>query len=161
MTVASTHDSSRLSLQQPASGVRALTAALVPVGRLLFSAIFVMSGYTHFNPGMAAYAASAGVPMANVLVPAAGVLAALGGLSVLLGWRARVGAAMLVVFLVPVTLTIHAFWAAKDAMTFQMQLTNFMKNTGLLGGALLIAHLGPGPFSLDARPADARGSERR
>jgi putative oxidoreductase len=130
---------------------RGLTAALVPVGRAFFSAIFLMAGRTHFDPAAIGYARSAGVPFAELLVPASGVLAFLGGLSVLLGWRARFGAALLVAFLVPVTLSMHAFWTVKDPMMAQMQFAMFMKNVGLLGGALLVAHLGAGPYSIDAR----------
>ena len=130
---------------------RSLTAALVPVGRAFFAAIFLMAGRSHFDPAAIAYARSAGVPFAELLVPASGVLAFLGGLAVLLGWRARLGAAMLVAFLVPVTLSMHAFWTVKDPMMAQMQFAMFMKNLGLLGGALIVAHLGAGPYSLDAR----------
>ena len=130
---------------------QSLTAALVPAGRALFSAIFLLAGRSHFDPGTIAYARSAGVPFAEFLVPASGVLAFLGGLSVLLGWRARVGAAMLVAFLVPVTFSMHAFWAVKDPMMAQIQFAMFMKNLGLLGGALLVAYFGAGPYSLDAR----------
>jgi len=137
---------------------RSLTAALVPVGRALFVAIFLLAGRSHFDPGTIAYARSAGVPFAEFLVPASGVLAFLGGLSVLLGWRARVGAAMLVAFLVPVTLSIHAFWTVKDPMMAQIQFAMFMKNLGLLGGALLVAHLGAGPYSLDAHRESASTS---
>ncbi len=137
---------------------RSLTAALVPVGRALFVAIFLMSGPSHFAPATIAYARSAGVPFAEFLVPASGVLAFLGGLSVLLGWRARMGAAMLVAFLVPVTLSMHAFWAVKDPMMSQIQFAMFMKNLGLLGGALLLANFGAGPYSLDARREAARSS---
>src|SRR5215472_1654864 len=115
--------------------------------------MFLIAGPSHFSPGVIAYAHSAGVPFASFLVPAAGVLAFLGGLSVLLGWRARLGALMLVAFLIPVTLTMHAFWAVKDPMMAQIQFTMFMKNVGLFGGALLVTHFGAGPFSLDARGA--------
>ena len=137
---------------------RGLTAALVPVGRAFFAAIFLMAGRSHFDPATIAYAGSAGVPFAEFLVPASGMLAFLGGLSVLLGWRARLGAAMLVAFLVPVTLGMHAFWAVTDPMMAQMQFAMFMKNLGLLGGALLVAHLGAGPYSLDARREAASSS---
>ena len=67
---------------------------------------------------------------------------------------------MLVAFLVPVTLSMHAFWAVKDPMMAQMQFAMFMKNLGLLGGALLVAHFGAGPYSLDARRTAAFGSTR-
>jgi putative oxidoreductase len=137
---------------------QSLTAALVPLGRAFFAAIFLLAGPSHFNPATIAYARSAGVPFAEFLVPVSGVLAFLGGLSVLVGWRARVGAALLIAFLVPVTLSMHAFWAVKDPMMAQMQFAMFMKNLGLLGGALLVAHLGAGPNGLDARRETARSS---
>ncbi len=69
----------------------------------------------------------------------------------LLGYRARLGAWLLVLFLVPVAAMIHNFWAVKDPMTAQMQRGFFMANLSRLGGALLIAYFGAGPFSLDAR----------
>ena len=139
------------SSRSSATSAQSVTAPLVPLGRAFFAAIFLMAGPSHFNPATIGYAQSAGVPFAPFLVPASGVLAFLGGLSVLMGFRARVGAALLVAFLVPVTLSMHAFWAVKDPMMAQMQYAMFMKNLGLLGGALLVAHFGGGPFSLDAQ----------
>lgn len=123
----------------------------VPAGRVLFAAIFILASLGHFAPGTIAYAASQGVPFAKVLVPAAGLLALAGGLSVALGYHARLGAWLLVLFLVPVTLTMHRFWAIRDPMMAQMQQVMFLKNLSMLGGALLIAYFGAGPISLDAR----------
>jgi putative oxidoreductase len=134
--------------------------AVVPLGRVLFSAIFVASGISHFTSPVIAYAAGAGVPVPGLLVPASGVLALLGGLSVALGYRANVGAWLLVVFLVPITLTMHAFWAVDDPFMAQIQQAMFMKNLALLGGALLVAGLGAGPVSLDARSPVGRMSGR-
>jgi len=133
------------------AATRSTTAVLVPIGRAFFAAIFLSAGPSHFNPATIGYAASTGLPFASFLVPASGVLALLGGLSVLTGWHARLGALALVAFLVPVTLTMHAFWTVKDPSMAMMQQVMFMKNIGLIGGALLIAHFGAGPFSLDAR----------
>ena len=141
------------TLETPITGTRNATALLVPAGRALFAAIFLSAGFSHFNPGTIAYAASTGLPFASFLVPASGVLALLGGLSILTGWHARLGAAALIAFLVPVTLAMHAFWKVADPMAASMQYVMFMKNVGLLGGALLIAHFGAGPFSLDSRRA--------
>ena len=80
-----------------------------------------------------------------------GLLALAGALSILLGYRAKIGAWLLVLFLVPVTLAMHNFWAVHDPMMMQIQMGMFMKNVSILGGALLIAHFGAGPLSLDAR----------
>jgi putative oxidoreductase len=125
--------------------------SLVPVARLLFAAIFLMSAPGHFQAQTIAYAAQQGVPFATILVPLSGILALAGGLSILLGWHARVGAWLLVAFLVPVTLAMHAFWNVPDPMTRMMQQAMFMKNLAMLGGALLVAYWGAGPVSLDER----------
>jgi putative oxidoreductase len=127
------------------------TAYWAPLGRLLFSLVFLLAAPGHFTAQSIAYAASQGVPMANVLVPFTGLLLILGGLSVLFGFHARVGAILLALFLVPVTLVMHPFWALDDAGAAQVQQIMFMKNLALLGGALLILHFGAGPISLDER----------
>jgi putative oxidoreductase len=132
------------------------TTWLTPLGRALFAAIFVLALPTHLASGTIAYAAQSGVPFAGLLVPASGVLAFLGGLSILLGYRARLGAWLIVAFLVPVTLSMHAFWKVTDSGMGQLQFAMFMKNLGLLGGALLIARFGAGPVSLDARTGRSR-----
>ena len=88
--------------------------------------------------------------MASLLVPFAGIVALVGGLSVLLGYQTRLGAWLLVLFLVPVTLVMHNFWAAPDITAFQVERALFIRNIALLGGALLLAYFGGGPLSLDA-----------
>jgi putative oxidoreductase len=124
---------------------------VVPVARVLFALIFVKSGFGHFSPQAAAYAASQGVPLATVLVPIAGLMAVAGGLSVMLGFKTRIGAALLVLFLVPVTLAMHQFWAMPDAQSAMIQQVMFLKNVSMLGGALLMLYFGAGPFSVDER----------
>jgi putative oxidoreductase len=105
----------------------------------------------HFSAGYIGYAAQAGVPAPGLLVPVSGVIATLGGLSVTLGYKAKLGAWLLVLFLVPVTLKMHNFWAVTDPMMHGIQMALFMKNVSMLGAALLITHFGAGPLSLDAR----------
>lgn len=123
----------------------------VPVGRFLFSLIFVMSGINHFSSGSISYAASTGLPMADILVPVSGIIALVGGLSVLTGFHARVGALLILLFLIPVTFIMHNFWSITDPAMAQMQMTHFMKNLALIGAAILIAFYGAGPVSLDNR----------
>lgn len=124
---------------------------MVPLGRVLFAAIFVGAAATHFSSQTIAYAAQQGVPAASVLVPLSGVLALVGGLSVLLGYKARIGAWLLVVFLVPVTLKMHAFWTAADPATAMIQQVMFLKNVSMLGAALFMTYFGAGPVSVDER----------
>lgn len=124
---------------------------LVPAARVLYASIFLMAAPGHFGSESMATAAAKGVPFAPALVPLSGILALLGGLSVALGYKARFGAVLLIAFLVPVTVMMHDFWAVSDPGAARLQMVMFMKNMGLLGGAMLILYYGAGPISLDAR----------
>jgi len=86
----------------------------------------------------------------SIVVPVSGILAALGALSILLGYKAKIGGWLIAIFLVGVT-PMHKFWAIPDPMMQQMQMVMFMKNLAMLGGALLISQFGSGPWSLDSR----------
>jgi putative oxidoreductase len=122
----------------------------VLVGRVLYSLIFIVASLGHFSQGTINYAAAQGVPLATVAVPLSGILALLGGLSVALGYKAKWGAVLLGLFLLPVTVMLHNFWAMQDPATAQMHQVMFLKNVSMLGGALLILNFGSGPLSLDA-----------
>lgn len=124
------------------------------IGRVLFALIFLKSAPGHIAGDSVAYAAKAGVPMAALLVPLSGLLAGVGGLSVALGYYAKVGAWLLVLFLAPVTFMMHAFWAIDDPAARQMQSISFIKNVALIGAALMIAAHGAGPLSLDQRRSE-------
>jgi len=113
---------------------------LLIVGRALFAAIFILSGIAHFAQadGMAQYAAHKGVPNAKAGVLASGVLALVGGVSVLLGIYPDLGALLLIVFLIPVSVMMHAFWKETDPMAKQAENASFMKNVALIGAALIL-----------------------
>ena len=129
---------------------------LVLIGRILFSLIFLLSTWHHFSEQSINYAAKQGVPVASFLVPASGVMAFLGAVSIVLGYKARLGAWLIILFLIPVTIMMHNFWAITDPAAKQIQMAMFMKNLSMLGGALLIAYFGAGPFSIDAYSKDKR-----
>jgi putative oxidoreductase len=124
---------------------------IVLLGRIFFGLIFILSGPNHFASQTIGYAASQGVPMASIAVPFTGLLALLGGLSVAIGYRARIGAWLIALFLVLVTPLMHKFWGVSDPMVHLTQFIMFMKNVSMLGGALVITQLGAGPWSLDSR----------
>ena len=141
------------SQTQTQSQTQATTLAgpIVLLARLLFALIFVAAAPNHFSAHTIAYAASAGVPLASILVPVSGAIALLGGLSILLGYHAKIGAWMIALFLIAITPVMHNFWTVADPMMRQMQMIMFMKNVSMLGAALLITQQGPGPWSLDNR----------
>ena len=122
--------------------------ALILAGRILFAFIFILAAPRHFSPEGIRHAADLGVPIAGALVPLSGLLALAGGLSIALGYRAKLGAWLLVAFLVPVTFAMHAFWKAADPVAAHTQQGMFAKNLAMIGAALLIAKFGSGPLSL-------------
>ena len=116
------------------------------IGRILFSAAFLMFGVGHFmNAEMMAGMVPGFLPAKTIIVYLTGIVLVAGGLSVLLGYRAKQGALLLFVFLLLTSFFVHASgFAAGDPSVF-------MRDLALAGGALLIAHFGSGPMSLDSR----------
>jgi putative oxidoreductase len=113
---------------------------LVLIGRILFASLFLGSALGHLTQtkAMAGYASSKGVPQAYAATLVSGVLIAVGGLMLLLGIWADLGALLLVVFLVPTALLMHAFWKETDPQMRQVEMIQFQKDTALAGGALML-----------------------
>lgn len=124
---------------------------IVLIGRILYSAIFISASLGHFSQEAITYASAKAVPLASVLVPLSGICGFLGGLSILIGFKARYGAWLLVIFLIPVTLMMHGFWKIDDPIEATLQKTLFMKNLSMLGAGLLISYFGSGPMSVDKK----------
>ncbi len=120
------------------------------LGRAMFASVFLLGGLDHFlrYQQMVDYALSNNVPAAELLVPLTGGMILLGGLSLLLGLYARLGAWLLVLFLVPTAFLMHHFWDITDPAMAGMQMAHFMKNIALAGAALLFTRLGSGTGSL-------------
>lgn len=117
------------------------------IARILLSAIFFMSGFNKITnfAGTQQYMAAFGMPLTTLFLIGAIVLEIVGGLSVILGYKAKWGAWLLVIFMIPTTLIFHTNFSD------QMQLIMFMKNLSMIGGLLMVAHFGAGAVSLDAR----------
>jgi putative oxidoreductase len=81
-------------------------------------------------------------------------MALAGGLSEAVGYKARWGAWLLIAFLLPATLMMHAFWKSHNPVEIHTQQAMFAKNVSMLGATLLIAQFGSGPLSID----DGKGS---
>jgi len=117
-------------------------------GRILLGGYFIYSGLNHFAliNMMAGYAQSKGVPSPKAAVGFTGLLLLIGGLSILLGAYPTVGIISLVIFLVPVTFMMHAFWKVQEPMAQMGERVNFLKNIALLGAALILLAV-PQPWS--------------
>ena len=130
-----------LEVQDPmAAGPSGLMSAGFLVGRVLFAAIFIMSGIAHLTKSqvMSQYASAFKVPQPRLAVVVTGLMVLAGGLSILLGVQVQAGALLLVVFLIPTAIYMHPFWGGGDAMQAANQQAHFLKNLSLAGAALLI-----------------------
>jgi putative oxidoreductase len=113
---------------------------IVLIGRILFVFVFLTSAYAHFAKRnmMAPYAASKGVPAPMAATLAGGVLLLAGGVSVLLGIWADLGSLLLAIFLLPTAVLMHAFWKETDPQAKMNEMTQFSKDLGLGGAALML-----------------------
>jgi len=120
------------------------------VGRILLALIFLMSGIGKIGgfAGTAGYMASKGMPMVEVLLAITIVIELGAALMIIAGFKARLGALALFLWMIPVSVIFHNFWAAPAAEQ-QIQMIMFMKNLGLMGGMLYIMAFGSGPMSVD------------
>ena len=131
-----------------------MQGAMTVVGRVMLATIFLMSAVGNKIPNfndVAAYIASEGVPMPQVMLFGGIVFLIAGSLSVIAGCKAKIGAGLLLVFLVLATYFFHDFWSFEDAAEKQQQMIQFMKNLALMGAMVHLIANGPGPMSLDAK----------
>lgn len=110
------------------------------LGRLIFGGFFINSGVHHFTDreSLSKYASYKKVPMPDLAVQASGAALIIGGASILLGVKPKLGAAALIGFLAGVSPIMHDFWNVEDPEKRQGEMVNFMKNVALLGGALAL-----------------------
>jgi len=119
-------------------------------GRILISVLFLISGF--FKIGgytqMVGYATSKGLPMAGVAVACAAVLELAGGLAILAGFQTKIAAWLLFLYLIPTTFFFHNFWAMQG-LEQQDNMIHLLKNVAIMGGLVILAANGAGPYSVD------------
>ena len=123
-------------------------------GRVLLVGIFFMSAVGNKIPNfsqIAGYMASEGVPAPQVMLAGAIAFLIIGSVLIAVGYQARVGAALLLVFLVAATYFFHDFWTFDDPAERQNQTIQFMKNASMMGAMLFIMANGAGAWSFDNR----------
>ncbi len=113
---------------------------LLVVGRVLFALIFINSGIAHLTKlnDMTGYAQFKKVPAPKLAVIVTGLMLIIGGLYIVFGVYADLGALLLAVFLIPTAFMMHNFWTIQDPQAKQGEMINFFKNLSLAGAALLI-----------------------
>ena len=112
--------------------------------RICLALIFFKAGIDHLIgfAGFVEYIAKT-LPLAPVLAIGTIIFQLLGGLSLILGYKVKIGSLLLIIFLIPATLLFHNFIGDGS------QLNAFLKNVGLIGGLLMVIYSGAGPVSLD------------
>lgn len=120
------------------------------IGRLVFGGFFLYNGINHFKQqkALAQYAGAKGVPMPDKAVISTGALMLLGGGSIILGIKPKIGVAAVIAFLAGVSPVMHDFWIHQDPNQRQNELINFSKNLALLGGALALMGIEEWPLSI-------------
>lgn len=135
------------------------TCALV--GRLMLIAIFLLNGFHHMMDWKGATSLLADHLrvwfrenliewLTPLLMGGALVFLIAGSVMVALGIRSRLGAMMLMAFLLPTTILFHNFWSISPLMSeHSAQMIQFLKNLGLFGGLLMLAAFGTGKYSME------------
>ena len=132
--------------------VRMLQGPLSVLGRVLLCGIFLMSAVGNKIPNfekVATIMGSVGIPAPQLMLVGAIAFLIVGGVSVLVGYQARLGATLLLIFLVLATYYFHAFWKL-EGQAQQDQMIQFMKNLALMGAMLFIMANGAGAMSMDS-----------
>jgi putative oxidoreductase len=120
-------------------------------GRILYALPLIIMGSNHFlyMSALVSYATVRSVPMPQASVIVSGLVLVLGAISVLVGFRGKIGAWLVTAFLLGAAFVMHRFWSLSDAMAVQTETANFFRNLSMAGAALMIAQTGTGPYSVD------------
>ena len=130
-----------------AGGAAPNSALPILAARVLLSILFILAGYAKLTgiAGTAGWFGSIGLPMPTVTAVVAGLIELLGGLAILIGFKTRIVAIVMAIFTLAATAIAHLdFSQAGNALMLQ-------KNLAITGGFLLLAVLGAGAWSIDAR----------
>ncbi len=122
------------------------------IGRTIFGGFFLYNGINHFKhqAHLAQYAGAKNVPNPEQAVTASGVAMAVGGASIILGVKPRIGTLAIIGFLAAASPMMHDFWTAEDPQQRQNDLIHFSKNMALLGAALALLGIEKWPASIAA-----------
>ena len=127
------------------------------IGRVMIVGIFLMSAVGNKIPNfgnVTKYMAGEGVPMPSIMLAGAIVFLVAGGISILVGYKTQVGAALLLIFLVLATYFFHDFWTFEGEAR-QQQMIQFLKNASLMGTMLFLMANGPGRGNLEEKLSGA------
>jgi putative oxidoreductase len=139
-----------------------LTHPFVPLlGRLLITYIFITSGTGKVFSWDAnvQYMSTRHLPEIPVLLAIATLIEVGGSVCLITGYQARVAAIVMFMYMIGLTLIFHNYWAASGNLA-GIQETHFRKNLAIMGGLLMLAYAGPGPWSLGQTESGAQRNEK-
>lgn len=115
------------------------------IARTFIAIIFIQTGFAKISGfvGTQEKIASMGIPLAALVTIFTILFEMAGGISLVLGFKVRIGAIFLLLFLIPATLVFH------NPIADPSQMIQFMKNLAIMGGLLMVVAYGAGPVSLD------------
>lgn len=110
------------------------------IGKIILGLYFIYSGINHFKhkDSMAGYAKSKGVKAPKAGVIFTGLLLFFGGLGILTGLFFNIALALILIFLIPTSFIMHAFWKETDASAKSNEKIAFMKNIALAGAIMMM-----------------------
>ncbi len=122
-----------------------MTDAVLLLGRVLLSSIFIWGGWSKLMEMTAtqAYFGKIGLPVPEAAWAVAVFVELVVGLALLLGLFTRASALILAVWCIATALVAHTNFADRA------MLINFFKNVVIAGGFLYVVVFGAGAFSLD------------
>jgi putative oxidoreductase len=116
-----------------------MLTAIHIIGQIIVGGYFIYNGIKHFkdHKDYTAYAAAHQVPVAGFSVYITGLLLLLGGLGIFFNTFVGIAIILLVIFLIPTSFVMHAFWKSENPGERAAQKIAFLKNMALLGFSLL------------------------
>lgn len=123
---------------------------LLLLGRILISLLYIWAAVAKLDniPGTIAYISSKHMPFVYVSLAAAVFFQIAGSILLLLGYKARLGAWILILFTIPATIIFHDYWNLQGQERHIEQVM-FLKDLAIVGGLLAFAVFGPGKYALD------------
>ena len=128
-----------------------ISKPLALVARILLAAIFISAGFSKLMgfDGTVAYIASKDLPLPIILAGLTIALEILGGIAIVVGYKARLAGILLGLFSILTAFIFHNFWAVPAEQAY-IQNIMFMKNLSIAGGLFLFTVFGAGSYSVDA-----------
>lgn len=128
-----------------------LQGRMALVGRILISLIFIVAAIMKMMDPSSTITemAERGMTFVPAFFAAAVVIELVGGLALATGIAARFCSVLLFLYLIPVTVIFHNYLTDPSAQSI-LQLNMALKNVAIMGGLLMIAAFGPGPYVVES-----------